>query len=307
VSEAAEEYVRAGRLTVEGWFDETDAWMFRAVDQLQQDEHGDLVEVGVYLGRSAILLGYLARAGERVVAVDLFEDPAPTAEQEVEADRWYRGLQRSRFEDSYRRFHEQPTRVLQGPSHEMLDQVGEGTARIVHIDGSHSFEAVTADIDQACRIATPNAVVIFDDIAHRHTVGVAAAVWGAVLDGRLVPLAVTGWKLYTTMPGSSVTVERLRTALEAHPLQVLREHQVAGSSVLEVAVEGLGAPAAGRSRWRRAMVELVPPVAHWVRQRGVIELVPPIAHRIKHRVAGIRERRARARTPTVGQRRPTAV
>ncbi|MFL6205534.1 MAG: class I SAM-dependent methyltransferase [Acidimicrobiales bacterium] len=291
MSEPAEDYVRVGRLTVGGWFDETDGWMFRAVDQLQRDEHGDLVEVGVYLGRSAILLGYLARPGERMIAVDLFEDPASSAEQRAEADRWYRGLQRRRFEESYAAFHEQPPTVLQGPSDEVLGEVAAGSARIVHIDGSHSFEAVSADIDHACRIATPNAVLIFDDIAHRHTIGVAAAVWKAVVDGRIVPLAVTGWKLYTTVPGSSVTAAALGSALAAHPLYVVREHEIDGSSVLEVAVEPFVTPPAPRTRWRRAIVELVPPVAYWIRQRGAVELVPPIAHRIKRKVL-----RARARS-----------
>ena len=51
MSGTAEDYVRVGRNTVEGWFSETDAWMFLAVDATQRDQPGDLLEVGVFMGR----------------------------------------------------------------------------------------------------------------------------------------------------------------------------------------------------------------------------------------------------------------
>ena len=56
------QYIATGRETVPGWFDRTDAMMFDAVDAAQRRENvrGDLLEIGCFQGRSAILLGYLA-------------------------------------------------------------------------------------------------------------------------------------------------------------------------------------------------------------------------------------------------------
>jgi len=54
--------------TVEGWFVRLDAEMFIAVNRWhhQAGVTGDLLEIGVYQGRSAILLGWLGADGEHL-------------------------------------------------------------------------------------------------------------------------------------------------------------------------------------------------------------------------------------------------
>jgi hypothetical protein len=245
-------YVRSGRKSIGGWFSVTDAWMFVASDDAQRDESGDLLEIGAYLGRSAALLGYLARDGVEVVVVDLFEEAAATTEQAAEQARFYEGLARQTFLANYGRFHEQAPKVLQGRSDEMLPEVADGSVRLVHVDGSHTYEVVVGDIVEACRVASPNAILIFDDIITHHTPGVAAAVWGSVLDGRVVPLAQTNAKLYATVPGSAITAERLAAAIDPLPLKVVESHTVAGWPVLEV----LSPQAVSPPLWRRALTKL---------------------------------------------------
>jgi len=60
--------------------------LFRKINELQHAEGktGDLLEIGVYRGKSAILLGYLLQGEERLVLCDLFGAPAPTADNESE-------------------------------------------------------------------------------------------------------------------------------------------------------------------------------------------------------------------------------
>ena len=72
-------YIERGIHTVEGWFGRGDAEVFLAVDA-EQAHRGDLLEIGVYLGKSAVLVGYMQRPDERFVICDLF-DPG-TAEVE---------------------------------------------------------------------------------------------------------------------------------------------------------------------------------------------------------------------------------
>jgi hypothetical protein len=56
------EYLRVVE-DIPGWFEAVDILLFQKIDdlQLQQGVHGDLLEVGMYHGKSAILLEYLRR------------------------------------------------------------------------------------------------------------------------------------------------------------------------------------------------------------------------------------------------------
>jgi len=104
---AAVEYIRVMG-SVPGWFTPLDARLFVAIDQLQDvgGIRGHLFEIGAYKGRSAILLGFLARHDERVVVCDLFmEDGGTTAENVAENAHFYSDLGRSEFEGNYLQFH----------------------------------------------------------------------------------------------------------------------------------------------------------------------------------------------------------
>ena len=70
-----------------GWFDDLDAAMFRAIDQVHRaiGVEGDLLEIGAYLGKSAILLGYLVRPQEHLVVCDLFTNEAMDPDLEADA------------------------------------------------------------------------------------------------------------------------------------------------------------------------------------------------------------------------------
>jgi hypothetical protein len=62
--------------SVPGWFLDIDATLFIGVDAVQRDigVRGDLLEIGVFYGKTSILLGYLARPEESLVCCDVFED-----------------------------------------------------------------------------------------------------------------------------------------------------------------------------------------------------------------------------------------
>jgi len=255
-------YALHGRKRIAGWFSTLDAQVFLAVDALQQEMHvaGDLLEVGAYVGKSAILLGYFLRPEENLVVVDLFGEASSTVEQRAEQERWYGQLTRSRFEANYRRFHPALPTVRQGRSDEVLPGVADGSCRFVHLDGAHEFEAVRADTKEALRVASSQCVIAFDDVLSAHTPGVTASAWEAVVDGRLVPLVQTT-KLYATVPGSSMTADRLAEHLRAIGVDVIERHSVLGHPVLEV----------GPARRR-----LGPAIAAWL----AAEAVPPGAARL---------------------------
>lgn len=185
-----------------GWFARVDAFLFAAI----HDSHvvgsvsGDLLEVGVYQGRSAILLGHLQRPGERLVVCDLFGGQGVNEENEAEHRRYYADLSLQTFEQNYRRFHRRlPDEIIIGPSSELVRREEElrKRFRLIHIDGSHEYSVVQSDIRLAQALLVDGGMVIFDDVNSPHTPGVAAAVWGAVMNEGLIPHLVTK-KLYAS-------------------------------------------------------------------------------------------------------------
>jgi Glycosyl transferase family 2/Methyltransferase domain len=230
-----DEYVAHMHELVLGWFYDLDVLVFRAIDAVQRAAgvEGDFLEIGAYLGKSAILLGYLLRPQERLVVCDLFtnEDLDP----DLDADgKYYVELSRTAFEENYARFHRRPATVIERSSTELMNEGLGHSFRIVHVDGSHRYDIVRQDIVTALEMVVDGGIVVVDDYRTvPHALGVAAAVWEAVIDGRLIPLLTTEQKFYGYSPGDTEnTATMLRCwALEDASYSSLRQ-QVAGHEMV---------------------------------------------------------------------------
>jgi predicted O-methyltransferase YrrM len=263
----ASDYVLAG-MPVPGWFFRHDAWMFLAVHSAQREHgvRGDLIEVGVYLGKSAVLLGYCRAHGENLYAVDLFETEKPSEEITREHVRFYSGLTRQAFEENFSAYHSEKPITLTGASSERLSEIETSSARLIHIDGSHCYTAVNGDISEAIRLCTPGGVVIFDDITQPHAPGVAAAVWQAVGRAEIYPFAQTATKLYTTVTREMVGPFQVAATRDPR-LRAIEEHDVGPSRVIEVVELKQSMGQATRPRWKALVRNIAPPIAlHAVRR-----------------------------------------
>lgn len=206
--------------SIPGWFYPLDARIFVAVDGVQRRRgiRGDLLEIGAYRGKSAILLGYLARAGERLVVCDIFDAADRVDDENVrESTTYYSGLQQREFEAQYRRFHLTLPDIIAAPSTEIDRTTMAGRFRLVHVDGSHTYEVVRADIATARTLLSSGGVVIFDDWMQPHAAGVALAVWEEYLRGELTPLCATNLKLYATWDPRGVTAADLNAWAAGQP------------------------------------------------------------------------------------------
>jgi Methyltransferase domain len=184
-------YVEHGIHDIEGWMFPVDAELFAHLNDVVPPP-GDLLEIGPFLGKSAIILGYL---GGQVEVADLFDTPLDDQAQIRERQDWYRSLTRQRFEANWLRFHDELPVIHVGPSSDLkADKLGR-RFRAVHIDGSHQYDDVRADIALARAVTVDESVVILDDIASFHSPGVAVAGWEAVLRDEFVPAVFTS-KLY---------------------------------------------------------------------------------------------------------------
>ncbi|MCP9948499.1 class I SAM-dependent methyltransferase [Actinomadura madurae] len=193
---------------VKGWFPKVDQLLFTWFLERQErmGQRGDLVELGSYLGKSAILMGRHLREGETFTVCDLFDSDAPDDSNQAEMEGSYSTLTRRGFESNYRAFHDELPEIIQGPTSLILDHVQPETCRFVHVDASHLYEHVHGDIRAAHVMLPSGGLIVCDDYRSEHTPGVSAAVWEAVAVDGLRPICVTTQKLYGTW-GDSATVQ----------------------------------------------------------------------------------------------------
>lgn len=276
---------KADLASIPGWFHDSDRHLFEYLlsRQLASETSGDLVELGCYLGKSAVLMGAHMAAGERFTVLDLFEGSALDDANQEEHQRSYSSLTRAAFESNYRRFHPDLPAIVQGPSSVILDHVSPGSCRFVHIDASHLFEHVAGDADAARALLIPDGIVAFDDFRSEHTPGVAAAAWQAVLDKGLAVIAVTESKLYGTWGDPSAVIEDIVAWIDSRGDGYVDRQMIAGREMLRIKVWDPPAvedpepapssqpapvaapaqtPAAGRRGLRKAAYDWLPPKIH---------------------------------------------
>jgi predicted O-methyltransferase YrrM len=197
---------------VDGWFFEADVELFSHLLACQTAEgiKGDMLEIGAYQGKSAILMGYGLRDDEELVICDLFGAVMDHADIAQTPRREYAGLEQQQFLANWDRFHtRRPT--LEVCESSALD-LGERALRFIHLDGCHSYRCVANDISLAVTHAAKRGVIAMDDYRGVETPGVAAAVWQAVGNGLLFPFAATYMKIYACASAAdqSYWLERIR-------------------------------------------------------------------------------------------------
>jgi hypothetical protein len=227
------------RHTVSGLLEDID---FLLIDKILRDQtcnevKGDLLEIGAFMGKSAIVIGLHAQVGEQLVVCDIFEDSTADAANDRENADSYEGLTRQTFEANYARYVPHPATIVQELSSCVREHIPDGSIRFAHVDGGHLYEVVKGDIANVRHLLSGDGIVAFDDFRAAHTPGVAAAVWTAVANDRLLPICVTDTKFYGTWSESVADEVRQRTTewLAAHPAVRTGEQRVRDRTVLLVA------------------------------------------------------------------------
>ncbi|PAZ10754.1 hypothetical protein CLM62_39245 [Streptomyces sp. SA15] len=214
---------------VPGWFPPLDQVLFTWFLERQEANgfQGDLLELGAYMGKSAILAGHHLRDGEKFTVCDLFGGEAPDGPNKAETAKSYSSLTRQAFEQNYLSFHDELPTVIEAPTSVISEKVAPKTCRFVHIDASHLYEHVYGDIGAARDILVPDGIVVLDDFRSEHTPGVSVAVWEAVLNRGLRPICLSTQKLYGTWGDPEPVQDEL--------LEMLRQRTDVGLSVQEAA------------------------------------------------------------------------
>jgi len=183
---------------VEGWFFPIDAHLFSAADAMQKrmNVHGNLFEIGVHHGKTAIFLAHLASPHESLGVCDVFD------RQELNVDH-SGGGSLARFEKNMRTHAcAVNLRVFAKPSSELTAEDTTTTCRFFHIDGGHRQEDVYTDLETADRALLGAGMVAVDDVFNPNWPEVSEGVYRFVLERPQVfaPIAIGGNKVLFARP-----------------------------------------------------------------------------------------------------------
>ncbi|MGW7550129.1 class I SAM-dependent methyltransferase [Streptomyces rimosus] len=258
------ELPRPERLSdVKGWFFTADQLLFDwfLARQEERAEPGDLLELGAYMGKSAIFMGARLRPGDRFTVCDLFDSPAEDASNSKEMAKSYSTLTRRAFEANYLSFHDELPEIVQGLSSSVADHVKPGSCRFAHIDASHLYEHVHGDIVTVRELLTPQGIVVLDDFRAEHCPGVAAATWQAVTGQALRPVCITPTKFYGTWGDPAPVQAALLAWLTGREGMWHEVQEVNGAPLIRLSAKGAKEPAHPVSRHRPAARRGAPPAA----------------------------------------------
>ena len=239
--------------SVHGWFSFTDLLVLDALLDAQSvsGTRGDLLEIGVMHGRSALFLGSKAHSDESISLCDLFGAPAGSPLNEQENVASYPGLSRETFEHRWLDLGLPVPTVFQMNSEDLPDHLEPASFRFIPVDGSHLFSIVSRDVALAERCLLPSdGWVAFDDFRATHTPGVAAAVWPALMRGPLRPVLVTRTKLNAAREPSQSTIDLLSATISDYGFDLELVPLDEGQYVLRVVEAVELEPYLGPTTWR---------------------------------------------------------
>jgi hypothetical protein len=152
-----------------GWFRKEAAQLLGLLDYAHKREEirGDLFEIGVFHGKSTLLLaGMIDPKSETLGVCDSFgfRTADGAAPREVFLKNFHSVFPDAEF-----------LRVYSKRSQELTPSE-IGVCRLIHIDGAHSLEAVTADLQLASECIDPRGVIVLDDAFRGTWPGVTEAI-----------------------------------------------------------------------------------------------------------------------------------
>lgn len=189
-------YLLSGMGDVEGWLVPTTAHIIATLveEQTRLAIGGDLAEIGVHHGKSFLILANSIAAGEKIFAIDVFED------QHKNLDKSGLGDRQIFLKNVDLHAPGIPLEILQESSLD-LSTIGwpqrhANSIRFFSIDGSHTREATLNDLRIAQLTTKDGGIVAVDDILSPHWLGVISGLFDYLASGgELVPFAIIPDKL----------------------------------------------------------------------------------------------------------------
>jgi len=120
---------------------------------------GPVVEIGAFEGRFFIALTKALAPGEVALGIDLFDWPNPEVQ-----DRFVANCDKYGIPPQQRIVWKTDSRTMKPD--DILAKLGGARPRFIHIDGEHSRQALTADLERATTVMAPEGILVLDDMLH---------------------------------------------------------------------------------------------------------------------------------------------
>ena len=151
---------------IDGWFFPLDQLVFYEIFSIQNSLNidGDVAEIGVYKGKSLVLLSLLKSESQRLLGFDLFDkDYQEITEQNLSAFGTVENvaLQKGLTSDLSRR---------------ELDALLHTPLRFLHIDAGHEYFEVLEQLELFVPFVSDQGIIAMDDYQDREFPGIEAAV-----------------------------------------------------------------------------------------------------------------------------------
>jgi len=157
---------------IPGWYDFEFVYILQELNEIHKkyDIKGNLLEIGVYLGKSFIPLSFLLREEEQIIGVDCFEDQQfNTSKSGLPCSQYgvvnnLRKVYASEYINISLKFKliKSDSKILN--PHIYLSFLNNKLPyRIIYIDGGHDKETCDIDLKNAANIICKDGFIIIDD------------------------------------------------------------------------------------------------------------------------------------------------
>jgi hypothetical protein len=188
MSEDVQAYVEQGQKQIFGWLHPISCFILPIIDEAQKDHNiaGDICEIGIFEGKTLVLLGLMARAGEILVGLDI--EIRDELRSNLQSDFPQR--------DQFVILQQDSTKTT--PS-ELLQHSPTNGFRLFHVDGYHTFNHALNDLKLAVNTLSLGGVIFLDDFYSGTLPGVTQAfhhLFEQNLNNGIFPFALGGAKVY---------------------------------------------------------------------------------------------------------------
>ena len=199
--EKLQSFLHSHHESVEGWFFPLDQYVFLElfVMHSSMSVEGDVCEVGVYQGKSLILLSILKGEHERLFGFDLF---AGEDEEITRANLNKYGVNSG-------------VTLVKGLTSNLtprsLDELVSQPVRFLHIDAGHEYHEVLEQLETFAPYLTDTGIIAMDDYQDREFPGIEAAVLDFALQDRprrFVPFLVSANKTFLCAPAVAAPFQK---------------------------------------------------------------------------------------------------
>ena len=199
--EKLQSFLQSNHESVEGWFFPLDQYTFLELFLMHSSMNvqGDVCEIGVYQGKSLILLSILKGEHERLLGFDLF---AGEDEEITRANLNKYGLSSD-------------ITLVKGLTSDLtstsLDELVSRPVRFLHVDAGHEYHEVLEQLEMFSPYLTDTGIIAMDDYQDREFPGIEAATLDFALKDkprRFVPFLASGNKMFLCTPAFTAPFQK---------------------------------------------------------------------------------------------------